>query len=816
MKHDPSEPAPPQERNEPDRKRPPNEIPADRLSRMAHVCLNIASNLDIDAVLQGVIDGARSLTGARYGALVSFDDSGDIRDLIISGMTPEQLQGMGSPPKGLGLLGHLNEVPHPLRLRDIASHPKSVGFPENHPPMKTFMGTPVRHLGEPVGNIYLTEKQDGLDFTTEDEDILVLFAGQAAMAITNALSHRAEQQARADLEALINISPVGVLVFDAKTGNLMLTNAEVTRIIGELNVPIRSMKQLLEVVTLRTVDGRDIPPDELPTAKALRNGETVLADEIVIHLPDGRAITTLVNARPIYETNGEIGSVVATIQDITPLEEMRRQRANFLTMVSHELRTPLATVKGSAATMLGSPLPLDPVETRQFLQIIDEQADNMRHLINDLVDMTHMEAGSLSVTPEPTDVESLLDQARESYLREDNGTSKIEISMAPDLPRIMADRHRMSQVLSSLITSASEHSPESSVIRVSTSAEDVYVAVSVENDDSSVTAGSAPHSYRELPLTDGDSMDRRYGIDGLGLTVSRGIVEAHGGRLSAETLGPGQGLRFTLRIPAADVTEYSTENGSGQPTPHLRRPTREPVHILTVYDDPQTRRYIRDILPEAGFTSVMTGNPDDIEPLMEAEWPHLILVDMTPPGAAGFESVMKRIRKVSDTPVILLSRDRSGPDMDRAFELGAADYVVKPFTPMELLARIKAAMRNRQAPVRTTPPEPFKLDGLTIDYTARLVTVADRRVQLTTTEYKLLVELATADGALLTHQQLVRLVWGPAYDGNKAIVYTYVNQLRRKLGDAANPHAYILTEPRVGYRIAKPPHPPQEPIPSNQ
>ena len=788
----------------------PNEIPADRLSRMAEACLGIASNLDIDAVLQGVIDGARSLTGARYGALVSFDDSGDIRDLVTSGMTPQEIHELGPPPKGLGLLGYLNEVPKPLRLRDIASHPRSVGFPENHPPMKTFLGTPIRHLGEPVGNIYLTEKEDGRDFTAEDEDILVLFAAQAAMAIANALSLRTEQQTRADLEAIINISPVGVLVFDAKTGDLVSTNDEVTRIVGKLNTPVRSLKQLLEIITLRTVDGRDIPPDELPTAKALRNGETVLADEIVIHLPDGRAITTLVNARPIYGKDGEVGAVVATIQDITPLDEMRRQRAEFLTMVSHELRTPLAAVKGSTTTMLHSNHPLDPVETRQLLQIIDEQADHMRHLINDLVDMTHIEAGTLPVTPEPTDVESLLDQARESYLREGNGTSKIEISMAPDLPRIMADRHRMFQVLSSLITSASEHSPESSVIRVSASAEDVYVAVYVENDDSSVTAGTAPHSYRELPpyrehpLTDGGSMDRRYGIDGLGLTVSRGIVEAHGGRLSAETLGPARGVRFTLKIPAADETGYSTETGSGQPTPHLRQPTRDPVHILTVYDDPQTRRYIRDILPEAGFTSVMTGNPNDIEPLMEAEWPHLILIDMMRPGTDGFESVMKRIRKVSDTPVILLSRDRSGPDMDRAFELGAADYVVKPFTPMELVARIKAAVRNRQAPVRTTPSEPFVLGDLTIDYAARLVTVAGRRVQLTATEYKLLFELAAADGAVLTHEQLLRLVWGPAYDGNMAIVYTYVNQLRNKLGDNTRRPAYILTEPRVGYRMAKP------------
>ena len=183
---------------------------------MAEAWLGFAPNLDINDVLQGVIDGARSRTDARYGALVSFDDSGGVRDLATSGMTPEERRRMGALPKGLGLLGYLNEAPRPLRLRDIASHPSSVGFPGNHPPMKTFLGAPIRHLGKPVGNIYLTEKEGGGEFTREDEDVLVLFAAQASMAIANALGHRAEQQGRADLEALINVSPVGVLVFDAK------------------------------------------------------------------------------------------------------------------------------------------------------------------------------------------------------------------------------------------------------------------------------------------------------------------------------------------------------------------------------------------------------------------------------------------------------------------------------------------------------------------------------------------------------------------------------------------------------------------------
>ena len=107
--------------------------------------------------------------------------------------------------------------------------------------MKTFLGAPIRHLGEPVGNVYLTEKEGGRELTPEDEVILVLFAAQAAMAIANALSFGAEQGARADLEALINISPVGVLVFDAKTGDLVSNNEETRRIVGWLKAPGRAL-----------------------------------------------------------------------------------------------------------------------------------------------------------------------------------------------------------------------------------------------------------------------------------------------------------------------------------------------------------------------------------------------------------------------------------------------------------------------------------------------------------------------------------------------------------------------------------------------
>ena len=174
-------------------------------------------------MLQEVVDGARSLTEARYGAVGVFDECGRVRKFITSGITPEQRRMLGSLPKGLGILGYLNEIQQPLRLTDLSAHCRSVGFPKNHPPMKTFLGVPIRHLGEPVGNIYLTEKEGG-EFSEEDEETLVMFASQAAIAISNALRYEEERRARNALEterrrlvALLESSPVGVMVVDAAT-----------------------------------------------------------------------------------------------------------------------------------------------------------------------------------------------------------------------------------------------------------------------------------------------------------------------------------------------------------------------------------------------------------------------------------------------------------------------------------------------------------------------------------------------------------------------------------------------------------------------
>ncbi len=190
------------------------------------------------------------------------------------------------------------------------------------------------------------------------------------------------------------------------------------------------------------------------------------AEEIVISVADGRSVSVLLNATPIRSEEGELESVVVTLQDMTDLEELERLRTEFLAMVSHELRTPLTSIKGSSAAVLGSPYDNDPVVVRQFFRIIDGQADHMLDLITDLLDVARIETGTLPVTPEPAEVAALVDRARSTFISA-GGRNNLAIDIEINLPLVMADRRRIVQVLGNLLSNAAKHSSASSVIRIS-------------------------------------------------------------------------------------------------------------------------------------------------------------------------------------------------------------------------------------------------------------------------------------------------------------------------------------------------------------
>ena len=758
-----------------------------RVSALSAASLRISASLDLETVLNEVVDSARALTGARFGAIATIDETGAPQDFVTSGFSEEEHRRIAEWSDGPRLFEHFRDLPGPVRIADVPAYVQELGFPTDRLPSKTFQGTPMRHRGVHVGNFYLVEKEGGDAFTDQDEEILVLFASQAATAIANARAYRAERRARADLEALIETSPVGVVVLDGRTGHPVSLNREARRIVETLRMPGHTAEDLLGILTCRFTDGREIALDRLPLASALSRAETVRAEEIVLTTPDGRSVTTLVNATPIDAEDGTLASVVVTMQDLAPLQELEQMRAQFLGMVSHELRVPLTSIKGSSAAALGASRPVAPAETREFFRIIDDQADRMIGLIADLLDAGRIETGTLSVSPEPSQVRALVDQARATFVS-GGGRHAVRIDLLTDLPTVLADRQRIVQVLNNLLANAARHCPDTGAIRIAAERDGVHVAVSVSDQGRGIAPERLRHLFRKYPAP-GDREDGLGG--GLGLAICKGLVEAHGGRIRAESGGVGLGARFTFTLPVAAtaVAVPGRPDGPGAQT--------EAAPILVVDDDPETLRHVRDTLTDAGFAPLVTGDHRQILRILLAEKPRLVLLDLMLPGTDGIE-LMQTIPELADLPVIFISGYGRDETIARALEAGADDYIVKPFSPTELTARIRAVLRRRSAAA------PFTLRHLAIDYDRRQVTVAGRAVVLTATEFELLRVLSEGAGRVLTHETLLRRVWAERAKGNPKIVRAYVKRLRNKLGDDAGRPALIFNERGVGYRMARP------------
>ena len=236
--------------------------------------------------------------------------------------------------------------------------------------------------------------------------------------------------------------------------------------------------------------------------------------------------------------------------------------------------------------------------------------------------------------------------------------------------------------------------------------------------------------------------------------------------------------------------------------PDSARPPRkgeERTRILVVDDDPHALRYVRDTLAEADYAPVVTGDPEELPELIRTHKPRLVLLDLVLPDTDGIK-LMESLRELEDLPVIFISAYDRDETIVRALDAGAADYIAKPFSPSELTARVRAALRRR------AEPEPFRLGELEIHYEDRRVTVAGRPLALTMTEFEVLRVLSTNAGRAVTYDSLLRQAWGQRERGSAApkLVRAIVKGLRSKLGDDAAKPAWVCNVRGVGYRMPRP------------
>lgn len=383
----------------------------------------------------------------------------------------------------------------------------------------------------------------------------------------------------------------------------------------------------------------------------------------------------------------------------------------------------------------------------------------------------------------------------------------LELALPGEVPAIVADERLVERALDLILAAAVAVAPLGGTVRVDVRpfAGEIVVAVhsrgpSLSDDE---LAGLC-EPFAALP---------RIGVHlpegGVGLCLARAIAALHGGRLRIERLTDGPGTLFMsvwplvpppARVAGQSPTMARDDLDGSISSAAIARP--RPV-VLLLDRDPRMARYLRANLEAGQFRPALATSVDELYRLAELEEPDLALVDVS--AADGDASALVRhLRDTCGSPVIALSRRYDAEECVRLLDAGACDYVAKPLSIEELLARVRVALRERAARTGSEPREPIFHSGeLAIDYAQRNVTVAGRPIALSRTEYKLLRALAKHAGMVLSHETLLERVWGAGYSHEIAFIWVYIRRLRTKIErDPANPR-YIQTVPGVGYRLAR-------------
>jgi two-component system KDP operon response regulator KdpE len=229
----------------------------------------------------------------------------------------------------------------------------------------------------------------------------------------------------------------------------------------------------------------------------------------------------------------------------------------------------------------------------------------------------------------------------------------------------------------------------------------------------------------------------------------------------------------------------------------------ERTAILVIEDEPHTRALLQVTLAHAGYQCLHAATGlDGVTATLDYE-PNVVLLDLGLPDFDGVE-VTRRIRERSAVPIIVISARGTETDKIAALDCGANDYVTKPFQEGELLARVRVALRQGRMPEAGKPSGTVRMGELSVDFDARLVTLGSREVKLTPIEYRLLTVLIQSGGHVLTHQQILRQVWGPSHANDMNYLRVYMKKLRFKLEEQPARPKYFVNEPGVGYRLRAP------------
>jgi DNA-binding response OmpR family regulator/signal transduction histidine kinase len=530
--------------------------------------------------------------------------------------------------------------------------------------------------------------------------------------------------------------------------------------------------------------------------------ETGLAD---LALTDAALRWLRVQCFPIYDPPDRLLGRGILLDDITLERSAAWMRNETLAQAAHELKTPLAIIKGSATTLLSDSLHWDTAMQREMLQMIDTQADRLHDILNALLDVWRLDANALRLSE--VQLSEILRPLVERW-RRNAPRHRILYECAAERAPILCDPARLEHVFQQLLYNAVTCSPAGGTICLHLSCDEGEVRLSVSDQGRGIAPEQLDRLFDRCDRVSGD--DEQAQGSRLGLAVARAVIEAHGGRIWAESAGLGQGAIFSCALPFVPpgvrphassglASPVHLASQRSLPTGHaLRRTT-----VAVVEGDPRMARYLRAHLEEQRYRVQVFSQATQFLHQFDLEEPELVLLATRLADMAGSE-VLQRLREFSQLPIVMLCAEDDEDERVHLLDLGADDLVSKPFGMRELQARLRVLLRRQAAQSTGESAESiFACGQLLIDYAQHQVLLADRLVQLSRTEYKLLSTLARNAGRVMTHELLLERVWGAEYNREVDFIWVYISRLRRKIEPDPRHPRYILTVPDVGYKLVK-------------
>jgi len=685
----------------------------ERMAALIELGHQMAAERDPLYLLESFCHSARRIVGAKYAAIAVLDDDNETPlHFLTSGMTPEAAAAIGAPPAGRGLLGFLLSDGGVVRTQAINTHPRSSGFPPNHPPMTSFLGAAISSSSRKYGALYLTDKIGCEEFSSDDEKLIAMLAAQVGIAYENAkrfeeLQRRATElegtvklrlqaedalrESNQTLQSLVQTSPLAIIATDLD-GNVKSWNSAAERMFGwtESEVSGRHYSTLTDYN----------PPEIDSFIDIALQGGIAGGLEATCQRKDGSLIDVSISSAGLRDGRDNISGVMAVIADITERKHLENQFLQAQKMeavgrlaggIAHDFNNLLTAIIGYSQMSLARLHSQDPM--RKDIEEVESAGQRAAALTGQLLAFSRKQV----VQPQVLALNCVVTDLTKMLQRLIGEDVELETSLDPDAWHVKADRGQIEQIIMNLAVNSRDAMPEGGKLTIETS------NVHLDENYASGHIDATPGSHVMLAITDtGSGMDKETESrifepffttkeqgrgTGLGLSTVYGIVKQNGGSIGVYS-ELGRGTSFKVYLPRV---KESVDTKAETPQDDCARGTET---ILLVEDSDTVRKLARKLLLADGYTVLDAPSGDDGWQISEQyKGPiDLLLTDLVMPGTSGREIAQRLAARRPRMSVLYMSGYTDDAIVRHRVLDSTAPFIQKPFTRYALIRKVREVL----------------------------------------------------------------------------------------------------------------------------